>query len=211
VEARGVGEEEVASISLLEADSSKKLEALLIEYNYLLSSQLEKQRLFFEKQLKLKESEIQRVEAEEGDQKAKLEQQNMYLAKRDQTLTKALQDTQGSLAKLEQQAVEAQTRGDKLMQLNQRLLQQQTNTRDSLEFGESRKAAEQTRELDALDAQQKALEDEVRDLKFYLTTQRTIEKNPLRKEIEEGHMIVVGNEEVPIVKKGKRGKRAGKR
>jgi serine phosphatase RsbU (regulator of sigma subunit) len=135
----------------------------------------------------------------------------MYLAKRDQTLTKALQDTQGSLAKLEQQAVEAQTRGDKLMQLNQRLLQQQTNTRDSLEFGESRKAAEQTRELDALDAQQKALEDEVRDLKFYLTTQRTIEKNPLRKEIEQGHMIVVGNEEEPIVKKGKRGKRAGKR
>jgi BRCA1-associated protein len=211
VEARGVGEEEVASISLLEADSSKKLEALLIEYNYLLSSQLEKQRLFFEKQLRLKESEIQRVEAEEGDQKAKLEQQNVYLAKRDQTLTKALQDTQGSLARLEQQAVEAQTRGDKLKQLNQRLLQQQTNTRDSLEFGESRKAAEQTRELDALDAQQKALEDEVRDLKFYLTTQRTIEKNPLRKEIEEGHMIVVGNEEEPVKQKGKRGKRASKR
>ena len=46
-------------------------------------------------------------------------------------------------------------------------------------------------------------------MQFYLTTQRTIERNPLRQEIEEGHMIVVGNEEeAPARRKGRRrGKR----
>ena len=59
-------------------------------------------------------------------------------------MSKAVRDGQTTRGKLDQQIAEAEARAVKLKKLNQRLLQQQCNTRDSLELEERAKVRRTT-------------------------------------------------------------------
>jgi BRCA1-associated protein len=192
-----------------EVDDGIKLEQLLVEYNYLLSSELEKQRSFFVAQMNFKQSELMALKEPEVQKDQELTRVLVQYQRRVQSLEKALvAGEKVQLVELARRKEVGKTKDEKLRKLNTRLLGQQSKTRESFEDLQHSRQHEQEQELRALDQQQRLLEEELGDLKFYFKTQKQIGSSPLRDELASATVIVLGG--TPQDKRGGRRKHAGK-
>lgn len=192
-----------------EVDAGIKLEQLLVEYNYLLSSELEKQRAFFVAQMNFKQAELLALKEPELQKDEELTRLSQQLQKRAQCLEKALVTGEKvQLVELARKKEAAKEKDAKLRSLNTRLLSQQSKMREGFEGRQQSCQQEQDKELRALDEQQKQLEDELNDLKFYLKTQKQIGSSPFKGELASAHVIVMGGPQEQ--KKGRRTKQKGK-
>ncbi|XP_026888079.2 BRCA1-associated protein [Electrophorus electricus] len=173
-----------------EGDScqDEKIDALQLEYSYLLTSQLESQRVYWENKIVHMEKET----AEEiNNMKAKfketiekcdnLELKLNELAKEKQTMEKKCTQLNNKVAKLGQELREEQ-------EMNQCLRANQVQLQAELQ-DEERRGQEAAAQKDVQIAE---LQEQLRDIMFYLETQQQINQMPAdaRQEIQEGQINI---------------------
>uniref|UniRef100_A0A3Q4B464 BRCA1-associated protein n=1 Tax=Mola mola TaxID=94237 RepID=A0A3Q4B464_MOLML len=190
-----------------EGDTShaEKIDALQLEYSYLLTSQLESQRIYWENKIVHLEKET----AEEiNNMKAKfketlercdnLEQRFGEISKEKQSMEKKCAQLNVRVAKLSQELKEEQ-------EMNRCLRANQTQLQSQL-AEEERKEKEK---CDLKDATIVELQEQLRDVMFHLETQQRVEDllPDARSEIQEGQInIAAGPAESPSSGRGRRGR-----
>lgn len=158
------------------AYASVKLEEFLLEYNYLLSSQLDQQRRIF--QNSLRQVEAGRL-ARKEEAEARLARANAArdaLAARLATATKVNEEDTARLESLTASHSTLQAQSSQLHSLHTRLLSSHTSVRSSLASSSSLYAAQQESLLASQCAEIASLEEQVHDLTFFLDTQKKIDK-----------------------------------
>eukprot|EP00455_Lapot_gusevi_P029744 TRINITY_DN3187_c0_g1_i4.p1 TRINITY_DN3187_c0_g1~~TRINITY_DN3187_c0_g1_i4.p1 ORF type:complete len:326 (-),score=49.37 TRINITY_DN3187_c0_g1_i4:44-1021(-) len=177
----------------LSHQSSLKLELVLTEYNYLLASQMEKQRVYFQERLvsieKEKKKAIKLLDAQCADLSQKIE----GLSERKTRTQSALQTGMELTQVLETTLNETEQDTRLLRMLNEKLLAEQKNLQSRMCELEERLASEKEQALAERDEQIAQLQEQLQDLSFYLKTQRTIENSGLKNEIESGQVIMMND------------------
>ncbi|KAF0691051.1 Aste57867_17663 [Aphanomyces stellatus] len=166
-------------------DEHLKLEKLAAEYNLLLTSQLEEQRMFYERRLsQVNETEHRRA-------MSLLEQEKKSLKKLNETLIK-------DSSKLEDEL-------HFVRELNKSLIENQQQWKERVVVAEEKVAKMETdtqRRVDDLEAQ-------IRDLMFYLDTQSRVENSAHKREIQGGQVLI--QQEPKVDEKPKRKSSAGRK
>ncbi|XP_050302453.1 BRCA1-associated protein [Anthonomus grandis grandis] len=180
--------------------AQEKVDSVQLEFTYLLTSQLEEQRMYFEDKLALVESQLTQESDRLKNQVAKLSDENKQLKAKLNTVTK---EKQALEKKLQQQSAKLSSTQHDLNEEKQlgkalRNNQQQWQTKiTKLEEGLAELQATKDREL-------AELKEQVRDLMFFINAQQTIEKSEHKEDIAEG-TVTVG--EAPQSSKGKKNRR----
>uniref|UniRef100_A0AAV2IS18 UBP-type domain-containing protein n=1 Tax=Knipowitschia caucasica TaxID=637954 RepID=A0AAV2IS18_KNICA len=166
----------------------EKIDALQLEYSYLLTSQLESQRIYWENKITHLEKE---TTEEINNMKSKfketlercdnLERRLGELSKDKQTMEKKCTQLNARVAKLSQELKEEQ-------EMNRCLRDNQTQLQSQL-VDEERKAKESVERKEVAIAE---LQEQLRDVMFYLETQQQIEhlSPEARSEIQEGQINI---------------------
>ena len=192
-------EEDAEGVLLDEADLSisLKLEDLLIEYNYLLSSQLDQQRSFYQQQLAALAASHSQQQAAASSALASLHGQLL-------DVTTAVSRVEAEVAEAEKEEAAAEAEGQrlrvewgKLSAMNERLVKKQREERERAEREDRQREEEDAAALRQKDEEIRQLEEQLRDLDFFLNTQRRVGKSGLRGDIQDGKLFVTGNEEQP--------------
>uniref|UniRef100_A0A3B5LMZ1 UBP-type domain-containing protein n=1 Tax=Xiphophorus couchianus TaxID=32473 RepID=A0A3B5LMZ1_9TELE len=166
----------------------EKIDALQLEYSYLLTSQLESQRIYWENKIvhleKETADEINNMKAkfkETLERCDNLEQRFGEISKEKQSLEKKCTQLNGRVLKLSQELKEEQEM-NRCLRANQTQLQAQLAE-------EERKGKESGERKDVVITE---LQEQLRDVMFYLETQQKIEQlsSEARSEIQEGHINI---------------------
>ncbi|KAG0291569.1 hypothetical protein BGZ96_005069 [Linnemannia gamsii] len=165
----------------------EKLDAIGLEYTYLLTSQLESQRLYFDAQMAAMTAQLAQLnkEAKDWEQEAALmNQKNRELAILAESLEKEKMPT------LVKEKKAAEKRMEK-MQERLHMLERQYEEEKEMNLGlmtnqESIRTKLQEKEAEILE-----LQDQVRDMMIYLDTQQKIESSSLKDELANGTVGVV--------------------
>ncbi|KAG0205481.1 hypothetical protein BGX28_002964 [Mortierella sp. GBA30] len=165
----------------------EKLDAIGLEYTYLLTSQLESQRLYFDAQMAAMSAQLAQMnkEAKDWEKEATLlNQKNRELA----LAAEALEKEKVPLLIKEKKAVEK--RLEKVQEKLQ-VLERQYEEEKEMNVGlrtnqDSFKEKLQAKEAEILD-----LQEQVRDMMIYLDTQQRVEASPLKDELVNGTVGVV--------------------
>ena len=158
------------------AYASVKLEEFLLEYNYLLSSQLDQQRRIF--QHSLRQVEAGRL-ARKEEAEARLARANAArdaLAARLATATKVNEEGTARLESLTASHAALQAQSAQLQSLHARLLSGHSSLRSSLASSSALYTAQQESLVAAQCAEIASLEEQVHDLAFFLDTQKKIDR-----------------------------------
>nr|XP_006640510.1 PREDICTED: BRCA1-associated protein [Lepisosteus oculatus] len=187
-------------------EENKCFECGVQEYSYLLTSQLDSQRIYWENKI----VHLEKDTAEEiNNMKAKfketiekcdsLEQKLSELTKEKQSLEKKCAQLNGRLAKLGGELRE-EAEMNKCLRANQAQLQAQLRE-------EERRVRELAEHKDGRIAE---LQEQLRDVMFYLETQRQISQMPAeaRQEIQEGQINIAS---APAPSPGNTGRLAGRK
>lgn len=168
--------------------SDEKIDSLQLEYSYLLSSQLESQRLYFEEKMTCIEKELnEQLQVVElrcrsaVSEKEQLESKLNVLDKEKRANEKKLNQQQTRLTKLSAELKEEKEM-NKCLSTNQKLWRDRV---ESLEEKIDVTIQQKEKEM-------KELQEQVRDLMFYLETQKKVEASPeeTRQELQRGHVTV---------------------
>ena len=205
----GEGEAEVGLMDE-ERSMSLKLEDLLIEYNYLLSSQLDQQRSYYQQQLSTLERETQQRQTTLSADLAHLSSQHLHLAQRLSTTQAQADSLLIDLHTLDTDHARLRCQWTQLTALNAALLRRQAEARAAAEVAEKEEEEEGERALRAKEAEVKELEEQLRDLEFFVRTQKKVGKSGLKGDIQQGTVYVTGNDTDATDEK-KRGGSAGKK
>ncbi|KAG0216687.1 hypothetical protein BGX33_012280 [Mortierella sp. NVP41] len=165
----------------------EKLDAIGLEYTYLLTSQLESQRLYFDAQMAAMTAQLAQLnkEAKDWEQEAALmNQKNRELAILTETLEKE------KMPMLIKEKKTAEKRMEKLQERLQ-VLERQYEEEKEMNVGlmtnqESIRTKLQEKEAEILE-----LQDQVRDMMIYLDTQQKVEASPIKDELVSGTVGVV--------------------
>ncbi|KIY62383.1 BRCA1-associated protein [Cylindrobasidium torrendii FP15055 ss-10] len=185
-----------------DALSAEKIEAIGIEYSYLLTSQLDSQRAYYEEQT----SELQTQVGELRDMMAHLTGE-LQMAKTQWTSEmKAKQDEEEArTAELRKDKARAETRAESMSQLA-RNLKKELDEERAVSKGLMKNLGKMKEKVEAGDAQKreseakmKELEDQLRDVMFFLEAQDKIQKGEGPVSEAQG-----GSLEIRQGKKGKR-------
>ncbi|KAJ7623498.1 hypothetical protein FB45DRAFT_107228 [Roridomyces roridus] len=193
--------------SAADALSAEKIEAIGIEYSYLLTSQLDSQREYYEEQ-------ANELKAQVGELRGILERLGTEFEKdkaatRDE-LAQKRQEEDERMASLMKDKTKAESRADKLMELARRLEKELSAERAVSEgllknLGKAKERAEQSeKEKNASAAKIEDLEDQLRDVMFSLEAQTRIEQGGGVEAEAAGGSIGVVDMPKPNVKKKKK-------
>lgn len=168
-------------------ESEEKIDSIQLEFTYLLTSQLDAQREYYEERLSRLEAANEKLYGQEKQQAEALRQQNKNLEaklkesiKERVNLEKKLQQLQSKLAGFNKELLDEKHVAD-AYRTNQTEWQSKYQSADT-----------KLRELQALkDAEIADLKEQLRDLMFYMEAQNTIEKSELKDEISSGSVMVV--------------------
>jgi len=187
-----------------EAMSEEKMDSLQLEYTYLLTSQLEDQRRYFEKKLG-------RLEEAAGKELSELTHRTKQTEEDKSALNKELETARKDKIKLESKVSQLCQKLEKLSkefseekQLNKSLRENQEEWQTKLKKTEVQLNV--TKEVK--DREISDLKDQVRDLMFFLEGRDKVQESPLKNELEEGSIIVAESSEQKSTRKtSKTGKR----
>uniref|UniRef100_A0A8C1BL59 BRCA1-associated protein n=1 Tax=Cyprinus carpio carpio TaxID=630221 RepID=A0A8C1BL59_CYPCA len=173
----------------------EKIDALQLEYSYLLTSQLDSQRIYWENKIvhleKDTAEEINNMKAkfkETIDKCDSLERKLNELVKERQSIEKKCSQLNNKVVKLSQELREEQ-------EMNRCLRANQTQLQAQLQE-EERRAHETAANKDGQIAE---LQEQLRDVMFYLETQQQIDRMPAdtRQEIQEGQINIASSPAAP--------------
>merc|ERR1719347_335985 len=180
------------------------MDSLQLEYTYLLTSQLEDQRRYFEKKLG-------RLEEAAGKELSELTHRTKQTEEDKSALNKELETVRKDKIKLESKVSQLCQKLEKLSkefseekQLNKSLRENQEEWQTKLKKTEVQLNV--TKEVK--DREISDLKDQVRDLMFFLEGRDKVQESPLKNELEEGSIIVAESSEQKSTRKtSKTGKR----
>ncbi|KAF9284321.1 hypothetical protein BGZ68_004786 [Mortierella alpina] len=165
----------------------EKLDAIGLEYTYLLTSQLESQRLYFDAQMAAMAAQLAQVnkEAKEWEKEAtELNERNRELAliaeslekERLPMLIKEKKATEKRLEKLQERLQLMERQYEEEKEMNVGLRSNQDSFKEKL----------QLKEAEIMD-----LQEQVRDMMIYLDTQQRVEASPIKDELVNGTVGVM--------------------
>jgi BRCA1-associated protein len=191
-------------VFLTQVADDEKIDSLQLEYTYLLTSQLESQRLFFEEKLAVVEAE-----ANEQVQTPQLIpvciQCIMQLSAMELRCRSVVSEKNSLEEKLGEVEREKKTSEKKIQQLQQKITKLSTQLKEEKELNkclsENQKlwkdrvtALEEKIDVTIKQKEKEMgdLQEQVRDLMFYLETQKKIAQSPegARQELQEGQVVV---------------------
>eukprot|EP01094_Clydonella_sp_ATCC50884_P025545 TRINITY_DN6755_c0_g1_i2.p3 TRINITY_DN6755_c0_g1~~TRINITY_DN6755_c0_g1_i2.p3 ORF type:complete len:208 (-),score=70.38 TRINITY_DN6755_c0_g1_i2:162-785(-) len=185
----GMGEH-ISSMS--DGAKSDKVSALVEEYTFLLTSQLESQRIFFEKKLvdleKQHRTDLREVKQDVVTERKEREKlvRAMQESKKNADLQE--QKLQAKLAKAMAQIQQLKKEIEFLQNINDELSSNQEKWKTQIKRAETEKAVEVARKQQQVED----LEGQVRDLMLHLETTRTLEEQASSSGgIEDGDVITV--------------------
>ena len=185
-------------------DHTEKMDSLQLEYTYLLTSQLEDQRRYFEKKLS-------RMEEGAGKELSELTYRAKQTEEDKSVLSQELESVRREKMKLESKVGQLCQKLDKVTkefaeekQLNKSLRENQEGWQTKLKKTEVElNVTKELKEREISD-----LKDQVRDLMFFLEGRDKVQESPMKSELEEGSIIVAEpSEPTPTRKTSKSGKR----
>ncbi|XP_037951106.1 BRCA1-associated protein [Teleopsis dalmanni] len=170
-------------------EGEEKIDSMQLEFSYLLTSQLETQRKYFEERLLEVETRWKSTEMSAEYQKKKLnefEQKVNTLTKEKQALERKLAQNATKLKEVQKQLSD-ENQISKALQTNQSSWQSKFHSLEK-EYQEYRVAHE---------AELAAVKEELRDVMFYMSAQSQIANSELKDEIETGQVVVPEQEAKP--------------
>merc|ERR1712062_261995 len=182
----GEKEKSNSGVDGVRVNGDEKIDSIQLEYTYLLTSQLESQRRYFEDKITRLESDTHREIDEvmnrarsSVEESAQLKSQISTLLKDKTKSDKKLSDLQAKLNKTTRQLEEEK-------HMNKSLCQNQSEWQT--------KVAKSQKEMEAAqsikDKEIKELQEQVRDLMFYMEAQQKIAGSPLCQEIQDGDLVI---------------------
>ncbi|XP_053731270.1 BRCA1-associated protein [Synchiropus splendidus] len=189
---------------------AEKMDALQLEYSYLLTSQLESQRIYWENKILHLEKE---TAAERNNMKAKFKETLERCDNLEQRLGELVKDKQG----LEKKCSQLNSRVTKLSQELKEEQEMNRCLRDNQTQLQSQLSEEKRRTKEIRDTNEETiteLQEQLRDMMFYLDAQEKIERLPpeARSEIQEGEINIAEGEAEGGAASAIRGRRSrGKR
>ncbi|KAF9111061.1 hypothetical protein BGX27_005460 [Mortierella sp. AM989] len=165
----------------------EKLDAIGLEYTYLLTSQLESQRLYFDAQMAAMTAQLAQVnkEAKEWEREAALlNQKNQELA----LIAEALEKEKMPTLVKEKKAAEK-----RLEKMQERLQQMERQYEEEKEMNVGLRTNQDSFRvrLQEKEAEIQELQEQVRDMMIYLDTQQKVEASPMKDELVNGTIGVV--------------------
>ncbi|XP_052864720.1 BRCA1-associated protein isoform X2 [Anopheles cruzii] len=173
------------------ADGEEKIDSMQLEFTYLLTSQLDAQRDYYEERLS-------RLEGALGGERQKLQQDNEQAKKKYATLETKLQaltkEKNGLEKKITQLTSKMNTVTKELAEEKQFGKTLQSNqTSWQTKFSELEKKCTE-KEQEIVD-----LKEQVRDLMFYMEAQNTIAGSELKHELVDGTVILPGDDSATLL------------
>eukprot|EP00742_Colponemidia_sp_Colp-10_P007693 GILJ01008292.1.p1 GENE.GILJ01008292.1~~GILJ01008292.1.p1 ORF type:complete len:594 (+),score=72.54 GILJ01008292.1:33-1814(+) len=164
----------------------KKLETVCVQYNHLLASELDVQRRYYEDQLS-------KIDAQQQMELARLQQDERDLEDKCRSMQSLADDLSVGKMELERQVEKLQLQLESISSEYEQLQRANADMIATQEKQKENVVAIKVRE-DVMNAEfSKRIEDleqQIRDLQFYIETQRSIEQSPIRSELQEGHMLI---------------------
>ncbi|KZC04189.1 PREDICTED: BRCA1-associated protein [Dufourea novaeangliae] len=168
------------------AAMEEKVDSVQLEFTYLLTSQLETQRQYFEERLArleqhsvLQTTELRDKLSQVSEESAKLKEELATLSREKQSVDKRLQQVSNKLVQVQAELTEEKELR-KALELNQVTWQDKYKTlQNEMTEYQSTKQAEVT-----------DLKEQVQDLMFYIDAQKKVENSELREEIASGRIMI---------------------
>lgn len=185
-----------------------KMEAMGLEYSYLLMSQLESQRLWYE-------SQLNQIGVESASQVSNL---TVQLERLEVEHAAVVEERNRLLGEVEGLKKEKRTGEKKVERLVERLEGLEKEMREEREMNKGlrdnqdvwRKGIEdREKALKVKDEEVQELKEQVRDLMFYLETQQKVERSEMREDLQGGSVVGVAPAPAPAGPGRRRGR--GKR
>lgn len=168
------------------AAMEEKVDSVQLEFTYLLTSQLETQRQYFEDRLArleqhsmLQTTELREKVGQLSEENAKVKEQLTTLTREKQNVEKRLQQVTNKLGQVQVELTEEKELR-KALELNQASWQDKYKTLQN-EMTEYQK----TKQTEVTN-----LKEQVQDLMFYLDAQNKVESSELREEIATGRIVI---------------------
>ncbi|KAI8351270.1 BRCA1-associated protein 2-domain-containing protein [Mortierella sp. GBAus27b] len=165
----------------------EKLDAIGLEYTYLLTSQLESQRMYFDAQMAAMVEQL----AQLGSQAKEWEKEATVLSQKNRELTlhsEVLEKEKVPMLVKEKKA--ADKRIEKLQEKLQ-TLEQQYEEEKEMNVGLRTNQDDFKSRLQEKEAEIQELQEQVRDMMIYLDTQQKVEASPMKEELVNGTIGVI--------------------
>ncbi|CAH1134339.1 unnamed protein product [Ceutorhynchus assimilis] len=180
--------------------AQEKVDSVQLEFTYLLTSQLEEQRMYFEDKLILLETQLSDETQHLRNEMTTLSDENKHLRTKLNNVTKEKQALEKKMLQQNSKLTSTLHELNEEKQLGKALRNNQQQWQAKLTHLEERLAEIQTTK----DREVAELKEQVRDLMFFINAQQAIEKSEDREEIAQG-TVTVG--EKPQTSKNKKGKK----
>lgn len=184
------------SIDQTTVQHHNKLENLLNEYNYMLSTELEQQRTYFTTHLNaLHQQHNQLIDV----YTANISNAQYSIQQLQQRYNELQQHyTQSNIvnSQLDIKLSDVQKHSVQLQQLNQKLMQQQQVHTNTNNHAQHKQATIVQSVLNDKDQQINSLQQQINDAQTYLSTQKQISKNTFRHDITQGQLFVADHAEL---------------
>nr|CAD7575745.1 unnamed protein product [Timema californicum] len=164
----------------------EKLDSIQLEFTYLLTSQLDSQRLYFEEKMTRLEKNTIEEAVELKDKAVKVMESNQILQDKINTLTREKQITEKKLQQTSNRLTLVQS------ELNDERQMSQAFQRNLTVWQTKFKALEDQFQgfKQAKDGELAEVKEQLRDVMFYLEAQKQISESADRDEIAEGHIVI---------------------
>ena len=156
-------------------DSNEKPEVIMMEYNYILVTQLETQRVYFEEKLEMQQRSYEQRLEQADKFIAELQQQAAESAEREAAMERRFKQVQKQLDTAMKRTIRDEEDISFLREVNASLQRNQTMSIEQF-----------TSEVAQRDQTIQELREQVRDLMVYLDTQCAVERSPQRAELQQG-------------------------
>ncbi|KAL1501743.1 hypothetical protein ABEB36_007017 [Hypothenemus hampei] len=180
--------------------AEEKVDSVQLEFTYLLTSQLDEQRMYFENKLALVESELSEQQADFNKQILELSNENMQLRSKLHQTNKEKQSIEKKLQQQNSKLSSALHDLNEEKQLGKALRSNQEQWQSKLASIEERFSELQAKK----DKEVAELKEQVRDLMFFINAQQVIEKSADKEEIAQGTVTVGESSQSSKGKKGKK-------
>lgn len=176
---------------VVEQFTSVKLEHLIGEFNFLLSSQLGRQRAHFQALLSAAVERHMQHLRRLRDDVSRMEEVLAHLSDSQAAAQDSLERYRARCSEAELALGSVNAQLSKLHKLNASLLEQQSHRRVDLECQEKRVQAERDAALAAKDAEIAQLEEQIQDIGFAIRTHKAISRNSSKHDLTDAKFYMV--------------------
>lgn len=184
----------------------EKIDSIQLEYTYLLTSQLENQRRYFEEKIARMEGDTHREIDEVMNRARTSVEEATEMRSQLSAVMKEKNKNEKKVADLQTKLSKATRQLDEEKHMNKSLCQNQTEWQAKVEKSQNKMEYTQIEK----DKEIKELQEQVRDLMFYMEAQQKIAGSPLCQEIQDGDIVISESGEASASNESKTTPRSGK-